>query len=293
MSTETETDHGRLEDVVMQILREAKRHPVPLKRLQKEAARAVESHRPSSVLSVLDRLVAGGAALSFGHGAEAEFYCAENLGYLKGRLSAIVASHHRKYPYEPGVAAGEIKKRFSETQTMNAQRNIDARLFEMALSASKDDGLVVEAERGVRLPDFRPQTSEDEAIRKLEDQILAHVASRRHSRLGIEELARLLEVDTRQVKAVVSGMMKAGRLVRIAENRYLEPIAIEEAKAVLTAELNAKSRLRVSDITVLLGLSRSAAIPLMEYLDGVGFTRRVDDYRELELKSARRDEAGS
>jgi len=87
--------------------------------------------------------------------------------------------------------------------------------------------------------------------------------------------------------------MKAGRLVRIAENRYLEPIAIEEAKAVLTAELNAKSRLRVSDITVLLGLSRSAAIPLMEYLDGVGFTRRVDDYRELELKSARRDEAGS
>lgn len=272
---------GELEAAVVRCLREAKRHPVLLKNLQREVARSVESHRVGLVFSVLDRLASDGKVLSFGQGGDAEYYWTENIEKLKGRLCAIVGSHHKQFPYESGISAGDIRKRISETQTMNSRRNVDPRLFDLAMLECKKHGLVVEADRGVRLPDFIPLSSEDEVIRTLEAQILDFLGKKAHSRTSIDELSRQLGVEVRKLKVVVAGMLKTGRLVRIEDDRLLTLAVIEELKGVLTTEFKRKAQLRISDIKVLLGLSRSAAIPFMEYLDRTGFTRRNGDCRVL------------
>jgi hypothetical protein len=274
-----------LEEAILQILRKAKRHPMPFKNLQKEVAKKIESCRTPRVLSVLDRLVAGGAVMVVGKSVESEYFRTANLDYLKGRLCAILRSHHTKFPYEPGMRAGDIRKLFSETQTMNAKVNIDARLFELAMSACKNDGLVVEAGYGVRLSEFTPQSSEDREIRRLGNEILSYISVRCHSRVGIGELSSQLAAEPRMVKAVVSEMLKSKRLIRIEENRYLEPSVIEHLKYVLAAEFSSNPRLRISDITVLLGQSRTATIPLLEYFDRIGFTRREGDHRQMAARS--------
>ncbi len=125
----------RLRQGIVRTLRGSKRHPVSLRRLQKELARILDSPRPSSVISVLEKMVEEGGVIAFGKGDDREFYLAENVGSVKERLCSLIGAHHRRYPYEPGVAAGEIKKRFSETKTQNTRRNMDPRLFELALSA--------------------------------------------------------------------------------------------------------------------------------------------------------------
>jgi selenocysteine-specific elongation factor len=285
MASVSAGDHEKLEDVVIGILRKAKRHALPLKRLQKELARGVESHRPAHVVSIMAGLVGEKVVLEFGRGAEAEYFLAENFGYLKERLVAVVAALHRRFPYEPAVTANEIKKNFSETRTTNTQRNIDSRLFDLALSACKQDGAVAEAERGVRLPDFQPQTGKDAAIRKIEDQVFGFLAANAHGRFTIEDLSRRLKRETRQLKATISGLLEQGRIVRIDKDRYLDIAAIARAKQGLVVGFRNTTRMRIQDITALLGISRSAAVPLMEYLDFMKFTRRDGDYRELNRAS--------
>ena len=270
-----------MEEIILEILREAKRHPVLFKKLQKELAKKIESCRASRVLSVLDKLAADGTVMVFGRSMESEYFWAGNLEYLIERLCVILRSHHAKYPYESGMRASDIRKMFSETKTMNAKTNIDTRLFELAMSASKASGLVVDADYGVRLAECAPQSREDEEIRSLENRILSHISGRRHARVGIAELSSQLGVEPRKAKAVVSGMLKSARLIRIEENRYLEPSVVDQVKSVLVKEFSSKSTLRVSDITALLGQSRTAIVPLLEYFDRIGFTRRDGDCRQI------------
>lgn len=291
-SAESGTDHEEMAGAITGVLRRAVKHPVPAARLQKDLSRAFESPRPSRVLSILDQLVAEGVVLSFGDGNDVEFYLAENLDSVVDRLCSIVRAHHRKYPYEPGIKTGDIRKQISKTQTMNAQRNIDSRLFARALSACDRDGLLVQTERGWQLPDFEPLTSEDEEVGRLEQAILDEVASLPHVRLSIEELPTLLGADKRFIQAVVSGMLTSGKLVRIKADRYYTRAMIDEIEAHLAAEFDREPRLRLCEITTLLGVSRSVAIPLMEYLDSAGFTRRRGDYRER-VREAHTEPAGA
>jgi selenocysteine-specific elongation factor len=284
MYSEKPDNSEHLEQVITEILAEAKRHPIALKRLHKAVARRIEFYRATRVLSVLEKLVAGGKAMVFGNGADPEYFWTGNLDFLKGRVCAILKSHHAKYPFGPGMRAGDIRKMFSETATLNARVNVDARLFELAISACKKDGLIMEADYGMRLAGFTPQSRDDEEIKRLEEDILSLLAGRRYSRIGAEELARELKADSKMVKGVLSGMLKAGKLIRIEDNRYLEPSLVAHVQKALAAEFSRKPQLRISDITALLGLSRTAAIPLLEYFDRIGFTQRNGDFRQMAVR---------
>ena len=55
----------------------------------------------------------------------------------------------------------------------------------------------------------------------------------------------------------------------------------EHLQDVLVTEFGSKPQLSMAEIKALLDLPRSAIIPLVEYSDRIGFTRRNGDYREL------------
>ena len=268
----------QLKELTIEILQKAKRHPILFKTLNREIARKVESHRDRRVISVLEELVSSSLVMDLG---DREYFLVENIDHLKDRICAVMRSYHKRYPYEPGMGTSEIKKRFAESKTLNARRNIDPRLFELAMSTCKDDGLVLDGDYGVRLSEFTRLSSEDEEIAKLEEAILGYIDDRRFGRINIDQLSSHLGVETRMARAIISGMLKAEKLIRIEENRYFEPSAIEDVKRTLAGEFTSKARLRTAEITKALKQSRSKVIPLLEHFDEIGFTRRDGDYREL------------
>ncbi len=149
MHTDRHDTSQQLEEPLIQILQEARRHPISFKRIHKELARKVDACRAQRVLSALTGLVKSGAVMSYGQGESAEFYWTANMDRLKARLCAVLRAHHARYPYEPGMSAGEIRRNFSEGQTINANRNIDTRLFELTVSTCKHDGVVAEGNCGL------------------------------------------------------------------------------------------------------------------------------------------------
>ncbi len=284
---EVTASYEQLRSMTTSILQQARRHPVSLRRLQHETAKSVDSRRTARLVSLLQDLVSSGAVTLVSEGADPEYYWTANLAGLKERLCAILKSHHTRYPQEPGMSVGEIKRRFSETQTLNAKKNIDLRLFEMTVAGCKSAGLVVDADCGLRLAGFAPRSEDDPETRLLEAKIRAHVRNRLCARIEAEELSRALHVDVRTLKVVVTRMVKAGALIRLArlypvrEDRYLEASVVEQAKALLSAALTRQPQLSTSELRGVLGWTRSTTIPLLEYLDSIGFTRREGDFRRL------------
>jgi len=279
--------HEQLRESTVRVLREAKRHPIPGRRLQKEIARSIESFRAATLLSLLDELAASGSVTILPGGAEPEYFWTGNLTFLKERLRALVESHHRANPYDPGMKIGDIKKRFAETRTMNAQRNIDPRLFDLALTECKQAGHVVEAASGVRLPSFVPKVRSQDELQQLDDFVLSRVDEGFCVVLDVDDLARRFQVSVTIVSKTITRMVNDGVLLRLArhypvkEYRYLRMATVERAKSLLARELTVRSRMSTSEMRVALGQTRSTTIPLLEYLDSIGFTRRDGDHRLL------------
>jgi selenocysteine-specific elongation factor len=71
-----------------------------------------------------------------------------------------------------------------------------------------------------------------------------------------------------------------GQLVEIAPGFYLHAEVERQLRAVLSQHLQ-KEGLTVSQIREVLATSRKYAVPICEYLDRSGFTRREGDLRWL------------
>ncbi|TLM69040.1 MAG: selenocysteine-specific translation elongation factor, partial [Actinobacteria bacterium] len=73
-----------------------------------------------------------------------------------------------------------------------------------------------------------------------------------------------------------------GRVVRIGADLHFAGRAIEDARARLVAALEAApDGLAAADLRDALGVSRKYAIPLLEWFDAQGVTRREGDLRVL------------
>jgi selenocysteine-specific elongation factor len=69
--------------------------------------------------------------------------------------------------------------------------------------------------------------------------------------------------------------------VRIAADVYLHADADAEMRRLVTERLQSGGGLTVAEIRDLLGTTRKYAVPLCEYLDRSGVTRRENDLRFL------------
>jgi selenocysteine-specific elongation factor len=93
------------------------------------------------------------------------------------------------------------------------------------------------------------------------------------------DLTRAVPKKGKVVEGVTRYLVKTGTLVRLAEGLYVHRDTIAEAR-----ERVAEHRGRVEDVAFfkdLFGLTRKVAIPLLEYFDQEGLTRRVGDRRQI------------
>src|SRR3984893_3392648 len=87
-------------------------------------------------------------------------------------------------------------------------------------------------------------------------------------------------------KRAVDRLLRAGTIVRAVDRAKDREIlfhkdAIEAAQRLLAPLLEDSPGLRVNEITAALGISRKYCMPLLDHLDTIRFTRRVNDRRTL------------
>ena len=97
---------------------------------------------------------------------------------------------------------------------------------------------------------------------------------------SVGDLAKVFGRVPTQMARELEALAKPGALIRVSDNRYFLPAAVD-ALAAVVAELSAKGPFDARTFRDASGIGRNAAIELLEYFDHLGYTRRQGDQRKV------------
>jgi selenocysteine-specific elongation factor len=185
---------------------------------------------------------------------------------LECEVLALVEKHHRDHPTEPGLPRDRLGKSAAAIAaaliTRGELRNEQGRL---------------------RHRDFDPAALLPERDRRLIAAVEREFLS---GGLMPPDASAVVGNDRERFQAI-RYLTRTGVLVRAADRVQKREIlfhrdALAKAQRIMTIHLADRSGgFLVGDLGKLLGISRKFSIPLLEHLDAIRFTRRLDDRRVI------------
>jgi selenocysteine-specific elongation factor len=133
--------------------------------------------------------------------------------------------------------------------------------------------------RRIGRADFKPKLSS--SVRKLKDKLVAAYQEARFQPPEPGSFAGQAGGNAASLKDLFDVCVAEGHLVRVTDDLYLHADAEAEMRRLVSEKLAQGSGMTVAEIRDLLGTTRKYAVPLCEYLDRVGVTRREGDLRLL------------
>jgi selenocysteine-specific elongation factor len=113
---------------------------------------------------------------------------------------------------------------------------------------------------------------------------LARLIEQRYHAAGLQtfavsELIKTIQQKAKVIEGVVGFLVKQGTLVRLAEGVYLHKDVLGSAREKMSSRKG--ETIDVAQFKDFFGLSRKVAIPLLEYFDREGVTKRIGDSRQV------------
>jgi len=179
---------------------------------------------------------------------------------MQGEILSQIQEFHHRHPLKTGMSKEELKGKIQ----------CPGQLVEEVLSVL-DQVEVSGDEVRQRGREIRFSPEQDRERERIETLFL----ERKFNPPTREEL--LAEYDSK----VFYALAKQGILVGLTKEIYLHRSVLEEAKHLIREEMSRQGRMRLSEMRELWGTSRKFAVPLAEYLDQIGFTKRIGNNREL------------
>src|SRR5207237_10029769 len=95
----------------------------------------------------------------------------------------------------------------------------------------------------------------------------------------VSELINTIQQKAKVIEGVVGFLVKQGTLVRLADGVYVHKEVLASARDRMASRKG--ETIDVGQFKDFFGLSRKVAIPLLEYFDREGVTKRVGDARQV------------
>jgi len=200
------------------------------------------------------------------------FVTAEALEALLGATERELLAFHDANPKATGIATSALRDLVDNRLSPKAY---DA-VLELASSRS-----IVTVEAGqARHPKAASSALAAEA--DAEAKLLPLLARQGLAPETVAELAAEIGIDAGIARRVLGRLANDGRIVRVSSELHFSADAMAGARALLIAHLDAHpDGAATGDLRDALSVSRKYAIPLLEYFDAQGVTKRVGDVRVL------------
>jgi selenocysteine-specific elongation factor len=227
------------------------------------AVRVGES--PSTIDGLLRELEAEGALRQ----VRDRWFSEANLDAARRSLVDMLAAGHARDPGARGLSLESLRSAAGRPAGL-----VDAALADLERRGLVriDGSLAALAEHVPQLNAARRATA-DTAARRIKDAGLTPPT--------VKELAAELGVRDDELLPSLKFLAERGELVAVTADLYLDPRALGEAKQRVRRVLSGSGAASPSQLRQALGVSRKYLIPLLEYLDLSGFTRRTPDGRVL------------
>jgi len=203
--------------------------------------------------------------------------------YVSGAASAALLqsietelrAFHQAEPTAPGIATAALRDRVN--------RRLDARVFDALLERAAEAGVASVAGGIVSHPEaaVTARSTESAAVDALRQAL-------REDGLAPETtdaLARESGVDMDVARRALRKLADDGEIVRVASDLHFSREALDEARRRIEEHLRSRPEgATAAGLRDALGVSRKYAIPLLEYFDAGGLTKREGDVRVLRAK---------
>ena len=186
-------------------------------------------------------------------------------------ITSALSAFHRDYPLREGMPKEELRTK--------KYQKLSSRMWQCLLGEMERDGLIKSSAQCIMLYSFTPAPSEAE--RKKIDRLLTLLRNSHFQPPSWAELSRQAGLREDESTEVLQYLLKSGELVKITDDIFLTGDVLQKAKEIVLSHLRAKGEITVGELRDLLNTSRKYALPIMEYLDRIKFTKRVGDVRLL------------
>ena len=203
--------------------------------------------------------------------SEVNFFSNEEINRIKMLIDNYLETFHKEYPERLGAAQEEISSAISYK---------DLKLFRELLSLFEKNGWYVNQNGKIRMSGFEAFDLED--FIKEADSAVEYINSKGYSLPSIEEFSGEMGLDKAATKKMVSYLVEHGRVNIVAKCMLFTAECQDNLYKVLCG---IKGDIVLSDVRDITGSSRKYILPMLEYFDSKGVTRRVEDKRILIKKS--------
>ncbi len=215
---------------------------------------------PAALSTQLQRLAAAGRIIDVpGYAVAAATWQA-----LAAKVQAQVGAFHAAHPLHGGIGR----------ETLRSGMKMEAKLFDAALARLAEEGAIAAQGALLHLPGYEPVFRPEQ--QEMVERLLALLAAAPFSPPDLEELAA-----QRYDAEVIGALVEQGRLVKIGKGLVFTAEAVAAVQEKVGATIAAQGEVDVGAMRDMLGTTRKFAVPLLEYMDQIGYTRRIGDKRVL------------
>jgi selenocysteine-specific elongation factor len=205
-------------------------------------------------------------------GTETAFITAEALDGLLLEIDRALLAFHAADPTATGIATSALRDRID--------RRLAPKAFDAILEAAVGRQVAVVEKGQVRHP--KAAVSALAAESEAEEKLLPLLVQQGLAPGTVSELAAAAGVDAGLARKILGRLATAGAIVRVSSELHFSAEAMAGAKARLVAYLEAHPEgAPASELRAVLDVSRKYAIPVLEYFDTHGVTKREENLRTL------------
>ncbi|MEO6808198.1 MAG: SelB C-terminal domain-containing protein, partial [Isosphaeraceae bacterium] len=224
------------------------------------------------VPAVLDHLAASGALIDLPIGPRRSVrVMAEVAADLEDRLLRALARLHAAHPRQSSIRRAHVVAALPDLASDALVAGLLARL--------KARGLILEDARTVALKDFEPRLSHAE--RRLKAELAETIQAGGLSPPDLADLTANAGPRASVLPELLTLLVDEGSIVDLGHGLFLDVDADADLRRKVTDHLADGGSITMSGLRDLLGTTRKFAVPIGEYLDRIGLTRRQGDLRVL------------
>ena len=193
------------------------------------------------------------------------------LDELSGQIETTLGKMHDESPLRATLDRSRLMSRFSWLGDKSA--------VVVVLDRMAAEDKIRLTERGVALAGRGPQLSKRQ--RELAEEIVETYRKAAFQPPTVEAIKSATVRNQAAVGELIALAESQGRLIKISGEYYIHADTERRLRETISDQLADGEGLTVSQIREVLATTRRYAVPLCEYLDRIGFTRRKGDLRVL------------
>jgi selenocysteine-specific elongation factor len=204
-------------------------------------------------------------------GKDTYFVTGEALNGLLSAIDGELLAFHESDSSATGMAESALRDR------VDARMN--EKVFDAVLEFAAERGVAVVSGGRVGHPEAASTARAEQADAGA--ALLDEIRAQGLQPSSVSELAQAAGIDPNVARNALTQLVLDKQVVRLGPEMHFDSEAIDDARQVIATRLADGHGATAGELRDALGVTRKHAIPLLEYFDAQGLTRRDDDLRYL------------